>query len=78
MQSNVPLHRLRPGQYGVVEKLQMQGQWLQYLLDMGLTEGCRVRCYLRAPAGDPTAYEIRGAMIALRRIDAANILVRLE
>lgn len=46
------------------------------LLDIGLIPGTRVTCVARSPAGDPCAYLIRGAVIALRGRDAAD--VRLE
>ena len=46
------------------------------LADLGLVRGTRVTCVLRSPAGDPCAYLIRGALIALRRADADG--VRLE
>ena len=46
------------------------------LTDLGLVRGTRVTCVLRSPAGDPCAYLIRGALIALRRADANG--VRLE
>ena len=74
----VPLDALRPGQHGTVAQLQLQGAMLQRLLDLGLTEDCPISCRLRAPAGDPAAYGIRGAVSALRSADAAGILVRLE
>jgi ferrous iron transport protein A len=45
------------------------------LQDIGLISGTQVSCVLRAPAGDPTAYAIRGAVIALRREDAAHVLI---
>ena len=44
-------------------------------MDLGLTHGARVRCLFAAPGGDPRAYRIRGAVIALRSEDAG--LVRL-
>lgn len=43
------------------------------LLDIGFTEGTRVRCLYAAPAGDPRAYLVRGAVIALRCEDAARV-----
>ena len=43
------------------------------LADLGLVRGTRVTCMLRSPAGDPCAYLIRGALIALRRTDADGI-----
>ena len=43
------------------------------LMDLGLTRGARVRCLFAAPSGEPRAYLIRGAVIALRREDAALV-----
>jgi Fe2+ transport system protein FeoA len=40
------------------------------MFDLGLVPGTVVEAELRSPAGDPTAYRIRGAMIALRRSQA--------
>jgi ferrous iron transport protein A len=45
------------------------------LLDMGLIEGTRVECLQKSPAGDPVAYFVRGAVIALRSEDSAGIWV---
>lgn len=43
------------------------------LLDMGLTPGARATCLYAAPSGDPKAYWIRGAIVALRNEDAGKI-----
>lgn len=48
------------------------------LWDMGLVEGTAVRCLFRAPSGDPTAYAVRGAVLALRRRDAALVTLCRE
>jgi ferrous iron transport protein A len=45
------------------------------MLDLGLVAGTAVETVLRSPAGDPIAYQIRGAVIALRREEAVQILV---
>lgn len=45
------------------------------LLDIGFTGGAVVRCLFAAPPGEPRAYRIRGAVIALRKEDAAFIPV---
>lgn len=37
------------------------------LLDLGLVPGTRIVAEMPSPTGDPTAYRIRGALIALRR-----------
>lgn len=46
------------------------------LLDLGMVPGTRVRAELQSAGGDPTAYRIRGAVIALRRDQADLIYVR--
>ncbi len=45
------------------------------LLDLGLTPGSQVEVIRRSPAGNPTAYLIKGTVIALRNEDARQILV---
>ncbi|MBE6667465.1 MAG: ferrous iron transport protein A [Ruminococcaceae bacterium] len=45
----------------------------QRLYDIGMVNGTVVKCIAVSPLGDPRAYEIRGAVIALRKKDAANI-----
>lgn len=37
------------------------------LLDLGIVPGTRVVAEMASPTGDPTAYRVRGALIALRR-----------
>jgi DtxR family transcriptional regulator, Mn-dependent transcriptional regulator len=46
------------------------------LLDLGVVPGTRVRAELESAGGDPVAYRIRGAMIALRRDQADYIYVQ--
>ena len=50
----------------------------QRLKDLGIVPGTRIRCLYRSPLQDPTAYEIRGAVIALRKEDSAEILVEQD
>ena len=45
------------------------------LLDLGLIRGTRVTCIARSPWGDPAAYLVRGAVIALRDQDARDVAV---
>ncbi len=72
----IKLSDLRPGQRAVVAENRCEPELALRLEDLGLTPGSEVCCLHRAPAGTPAAYEIRGAAIALRRQDAAGILVR--
>ena len=45
------------------------------LRDLGLIENTRVVCLGRSPMGDPSAYLIRGTVIALRQCDCRGIRV---
>ena len=67
---------LKNGQQGRVCALSNTGAMRRRLLDIGLTPGTLTRCVGRSPGGDPAAYLIRGAVIAIRDTDAALITVR--
>lgn len=45
------------------------------LLDLGFVPGTSVTPELPSPGGDPVAYRVRGALVALRKAQAALILV---
>lgn len=53
-----------------------QGYTRRRLLDLGFTPGTRLRADLTTFAGDPRAYRVRGTLVALRRDQASQILVR--
>ncbi len=61
-----------------VTALHNTGSMRRRLMDMGLIEGTRVICLHRSPAGDPVAYLIRGAVVALRKADSDNIYIMKE
>lgn len=69
------LNDIKPGQSAKVKELQAQGSIRRRLLDIGLIENTEVECLGRSPAGDPSAFLIRGAVIAIRSEDCRNILV---
>lgn len=72
----VPLQALPPGGAGLVTELRIDGPARRRLLDLGFVSGTIVRAVRRSPLGDPTAYEVRGSILAVRREDAARILVQ--
>jgi DtxR family Mn-dependent transcriptional regulator len=53
----------------------LQGPQRRRLLDLGLVPGTLVESELRSAGGDPVAYRIRGALIALRADQARWIQV---
>ncbi|NLH96018.1 MAG: ferrous iron transport protein A [Clostridiaceae bacterium] len=74
----VPLHLVPCGKKARVRKLISKGNERRRMLDLGLIAGTCVESLLRSPSGDPTAYEIRGAVIALRSEEASKILVEMS
>lgn len=52
-----------------------QGRQRRRLLDLGVVPGTIINAEFRSATGDPVAYRIRGAMIALRRQQAEWIFV---
>jgi Fe2+ transport system protein FeoA len=71
------LSELRPGEFGVVERVQGAGPFRQRLLEMGLTRGVRVGMEKTAPLGDPTEYVVKGYHISLRKGEADLITLSL-
>ncbi len=70
-----PLSLVPEGKTAVVRELRSTGSMRRRLLDIGLVEGTSIECLQKSPAGDPVAYLIRGAVIALRSEDSAAVLV---
>ena len=74
---NTSLASLRVGQQGTVTEIEESSPMGRRLRDMGLVRGTPVRCLQLSPLGDPAAYLIRGAVIALRRADSRQVRVAL-
>lgn len=60
-----------------VLKLLSTGLPRRRMLDLGLIPGTIIDIVRKSPLGDPIAYNIRGAIIALRREESDQILVKL-
>ena len=69
------LNDLKPGQRATVRALRSTGSIRRRLLDIGLTPDTTVECLGRSPGGDPSAYLIRGAVIAIRAGDSRDVLL---
>ena len=67
------LSDLPAGRSADVAQMDAPGPMGRRLLDIGFTEGTRVQCLYAAPSGEPRAYLVRGAVIALQREDAARV-----
>lgn len=76
MKQELTLRSLRPGERGRVHAMRVTGPMRRRLRELGLVEGAELRCLGRSPLGDPTAYSLYGAVLALRDADSARIAIK--
>lgn len=69
------LNEMEPGQKTRIKEVRSHGSIRRRLLDIGLIENTEVECLGRSPGGDPSAFLIRGAVIALRSEDCRDIMI---
>lgn len=70
------LRELLKGEKGIVTGLTSEKAMKMRLRDIGLVEGTEVECLGKSPLGDPAAFLIRGAVIALRGEDACHVKIQ--
>lgn len=74
MEKWIPLCCLAKGDCATVRQIQISGAMRRRLQDLGLTEGVGIVCCHQALG--LAAYWFCGTMVALRKSDAASILVQ--
>jgi Fe2+ transport system protein FeoA len=47
------------------------------MLDLGILPGTHIEIVMKSPLGDPVAYRVRGATVALRREQARQVQITL-
>ena len=67
------LNELPLNAVGIIEELNCNGNIRRRLLDLGLVKGTKITPVFKSPSGDPTAFEIRKTLIALRKEDSKLI-----
>lgn len=74
-ETHLSLAALQPGQQGEVVRIsaRCRGSERRRMMDLGILPGTTIRAELRSPSGDPVAYRIRGALVALRHEQAQLI-----
>lgn len=70
------LRELLKGEKGIVTGLTSEKAMKMRLRDIGLVEGTEVECLGKSPLGDPAAFLIRGAVMALRGEDACHVKIQ--
>lgn len=69
------LNNAKVGNFVEVQDMFAQGLLRERMLALGVTKGTSIEVIRRGPSGDPTVYDIRGAMIALRKEEASLIMI---
>ena len=69
------LSELTVGKTGRIKCVSASTNMRRRFLDIGLVENTLVCCVGKSPSGDPKAYLIRGAVIAIRSEDCKDILI---
>lgn len=67
------LYELPLNTVGIVNDLNCNGNIRRRLLDLGVVKGTKITPVFKSPSGDPTAFEIRKTLIALRKEDSSLI-----
>lgn len=78
MQELVNLDSFKVGQSGIVVKVLGEGKIRRRLFDMGVTPGAPIYLRKKAPLGDPIEVTLRGYELSLRKVEASNIVCRLD
>lgn len=67
---------LQQGHRACVLDIESSDSMRRRLQDLGLIKGTEVICLRKSPLGDPIAYYIRGAVIALRSEDSSCVQIQ--
>jgi ferrous iron transport protein A len=70
------LTELKPGEAGVLDKLDLPDDDAQRLMEMGFVPGHSITRGLSAPGGDPRVFRVDGSEVALRRETALRLILR--
>ena len=76
MNEYITMDKLNTGETAVAVSIDGYRETVHRLADMGLVENAVVKCVGKSPLGDPAAYLISGAVIAIRSSDSYAIKVR--
>lgn len=76
MENIKPLCKTLKNEISYVKKLYANDKDLRRFFDLGIIKNTKIETLMKSPSGDPTAYLIRGAVMALRKEDAEKIFVK--
>ncbi|MDQ7092613.1 FeoA family protein [Desulfosporosinus sp. PR] len=74
----IALNQLPIGKKANVTALTSDGATRRRMLDLGIIDGTEIEPLYKSPSGNPVAYLIRGAVIALRSDVSGRIMVSMS
>lgn len=74
----MPLSCIPIGSCGEIVAIQPTFKNRERLIELGFTKDTEIIPLHISPIGDPTAYFIRGSVMALRKEDADNIFIKIK
>lgn len=78
MKSEINLSQLKEGESCIIKRLEMSRDMRYRLSELGFISGTKIICLQKSFSGDPTAYFVKGAVIALRKADASKIKIAVS
>ncbi|MFT3983866.1 MAG: FeoA family protein [Lachnospiraceae bacterium] len=75
--AQITLNKLPIGKKASVTALNSDGTIRRRMLDLGIIDGTEIETLYKSPSGNPVAYLIRGAVIALRSDVSEKITVTM-
>ena len=74
---NTTLSALPLGKTAAVVEIKAVGKLKRRFADLGIIEGSKLTAIQRGLFNNPTAYQIKGTVIALRKEDSDKILIKM-
>ena len=72
-----PLSTVKLNNTVIIHSITCKENIKRRLLDLGLCENTKITPIFKSFSNDPTAYSVRGSLIAIREDDSKNIFVKL-
>lgn len=73
-----PLSAVKLNNTVIIHSINCKENIKRRLLDLGLCENTKITPIFKSFSNDPTAYSVRGSLIAIREDDSKNILIKLS
>lgn len=66
---------LKPGETGIIKSIDVEGLARNRMIQLGITEGEKIKVIKYAPLGDPIEISIKGYNLCFRKSEAEKIII---